>query len=110
MDCFNCASPTPLLVAIRALPDLCLGIASGRLAAARLLNRSPLSLGTSGAFFCRCVSAGPEPGGKPCVGQLAMTRPANLRFGKSRPVVSRGGSGRLTARVELDYGHAKWAD
>jgi len=46
-------------------------------------------------------------GGKPCVSQLAMMRPANLRYGKSRPVdFDSGGPGRS---IENGYTMArKW--
>jgi hypothetical protein len=38
--------------AIRALPDLCLGIVSGRLAAARLPIRSPKAPARPGFLYC----------------------------------------------------------
>jgi len=87
-DCAVMTSPQPRLApagrgayAIRALPDLCLGIVSegpGHLDPwiGQLLE----SLGCArGSLFYVSVRGATEPSASYCVGQLAITRPARLR-------------------------------
>jgi len=57
------------------------------------------SLGTSGAFFQSCVSAGTEPGGKCGVGRLVTTRFAEVaRFAQPPLVAASPGERALAAR------------
>jgi hypothetical protein len=64
-------------IAIRALRDLPLGIRCESLERVKWhdtpFGSSLGSPGTSGAFFCPCVSAGPELGGKCGVGRPQPT-------------------------------------